>query len=58
MGEHKTFFAKAIDASEMACSLIYEDVKGCPYHAFTPRSIAALSISSSILALLSLFVAI
>ena len=54
MGERTTGFAKIIDSSEMACSLRFEDVRGCPYNTFTPRGIAALSLTSSILAIVSL----
>ena len=51
-------FSKLLDSSEMFCSLKYEDVKGCPYNAFTPRGIAALSITSSFLAIISLFIGV
>ena len=57
MGNLATGFSKLIDSSEMACSLKFEDVKGCPYNSFTPKGIAALSFACSFFAIVSLFVA-
>ena len=57
MGERETCFSKVIDSSEMACSLRFEDVRGCPYGIFTSEGIAILSIASSLLAVISLFAA-
>lgn len=56
MGKYSKFLSKIIDSSEMACSLRFEDFKGCPYDTFTSEGIAALSLASSFLALLSLIV--
>ena len=56
MGERAKNFMNLVNSSEMACSLRYEDINGCPYNSFTPRSIAALSVSSSVMALVSLIV--
>ena len=58
MGERTRNLSKLLDSSEMFCSLKYEDVRGCPYNAFTPRGIAALSITSSFLAIVSLLAGI
>ena len=58
MGEQTRSLSKLFDSSEMFCSLKYEDVKGCPYNTFTPRGIAALSVASSILAIIALFAGI
>ena len=58
MGERTRHFSKMLDSSEMFCSLRFEDVKGCPYNTFTPRGIAVLSLASSIMALVSLIVAV
>ena len=47
--------AKAIlDSSEMACSLRFESVRGCPYGAFTQRGVAALSSACTALAAVAL----
>lgn len=54
MGERAKFLMNLIDSSEMACSLRYEDMGGCPYNTFTPRGIAALSSISVVSAIVSL----
>ena len=56
MGDRAKNFMNLIDSSEMLCSLRYEDIGGCPYNTFTPRSIAVLSTLSSVMALVSLIV--
>ena len=42
-------------ASEMYCSLMFEDVRGCRYGKFTPTAISVLSASSAVVAALALF---
>ena len=54
MGERAIFFKDLLLASEMYCSLRYEDMGGCPYDTFTPRGIAALSSAIGFLSLISL----
>ena len=56
MGECENFFMSMIQASEMLCSLRFEDMRGCPYHSFTPRSIAMLSLTSTLMAAAALLV--
>lgn len=43
-----------LDSSEMACSLRFESMGGCPYNLFTTRGIAALSAGASFIGVLSL----
>ena len=43
-----------LDASEMYCSLRYEDARGCPYDLFTKHNIAALAAGSTVLGVISL----
>ena len=57
MGERTTRLSEILSASEMYCSLKFEDVRGCPYGIFTSKGIAILSITSSLLAVISLFAA-
>ena len=57
MGERTGFFSAVISSSEMYCSLRYESIGGCPYHAFTHRGIAMLAAASSFLAIASLLIA-
>ena len=45
-------------ASEMYCSLKFEDFRGCAYHLFTRRGIAALSAAVGAIAILSLAVSV
>jgi len=54
MRNRTNYFTELIQSSELLCSLMFEDAKGCPYNSFTPRSIAVLSCSSSLLAIVSL----
>ena len=42
------------EASEMYCSLRYEDINGCPYDSFTPHGIAVLSSAMAFLSFISL----
>ena len=42
------------ERSEMACSLLFEDVRGVPYHAFSKANIATLSVATSAIAIVSL----
>lgn len=48
------FRSRVLDASEMCCSLRYEDMGGCPYHVFTSWQIAAFSACSSAIAAIAL----
>ena len=45
---------RLIDASEMACSLRFESMGGCPYNMFTKSNIAVLSTGASLIGLISL----
>lgn len=56
MGERANKFMNLVHSSEMMCSLLYEDVRGCPYNSFTPGNIAVLSLASSFLAVASLVI--
>ena len=50
----KRMFYSVFASSEMLCSLLFEDVRGCPYQLFTKRSIAAISASMTLIAVASL----
>ena len=52
----KKCIQSALDASEMYCSLRFEDFKGVPYRVFTKRGVAALSVSSAALACIAIIV--
>ena len=54
MPNRRNYFTNVIRSSEMLCSLMFEDARGCPYNSFTPRSIAALSCSTAFIAVVSL----
>ena len=54
MGERAKFFKDLIDSSEMICSLKYEDMRGCPYGAFTRHDIAEFSLTCAALVIISL----
>ena len=38
-------------SSEMLCSLLFEDVRGCPYHLFSRQTIAAASVAAAVFAI-------
>lgn len=57
MGEYVKSISKALNSSEMATSLRYENVHGRPYNLFTARGITVLSLTTSLLAMVSLLVA-
>ncbi len=44
-----------LEASEMYCSMKYEDVRGCAYRVFTRASIGTLVFSGSVIAAVALF---
>ena len=56
MGKCRKFFTNMVESSEMACSLLYEDIGGCPYNTFTPSGIAALSSLCTVFAVISLII--
>lgn len=47
-------FSRMLESSEMYCSLRLESMKGCPYHLFSPSSIAVLSVGASLIGIVSL----
>ena len=50
----RSFLRNALESSEMYCSLRFESMQGCPYHLFTKRGVAALSLGASAIAIVSL----
>jgi len=56
MGAAANFFTNLMYSSEMACSLMFEDFRGCPYNAFSRPCIAFLSSSCALLAVASLLI--
>ena len=45
---------RVFESSEMYCSLRYESMLGCPYHLFTRKGIAVLSVGASVIAAIAL----
>ena len=56
MGARTNFFTNLIYSSEMACSLMFEDARGCRYNVFTKPYIALLSSSCTALAIAALLI--
>lgn len=52
------FVNHVLATSEMACSLMFESMSGCPFNMFTKRSIATLATSASLIALAALVIGI
>lgn len=50
----KTVLQDVLERSEMACSLLTEDVKGVSYGLFTSGNIASISTACAIIAILSI----
>ena len=50
----KARMQEILAASEMYCSLMLEDFRGCPYNVFTRKGISVLAISISALAIASI----
>ena len=48
------FLKNTLESSEMYCSLKLESMLGCPYHLFTHKGIAVLSLGASAIAAVSL----
>ena len=46
---------KILDASEMYCSLITEDFRGCSYNLFSKQNVQVLAAAGSAIAVISLF---
>lgn len=49
-----SFLKSALESSEMYCSLKFESMRGCPYHLFTRKGVAVLSLGASAIAAVSL----
>ena len=50
----KSILQDVLERSEMACSLLTEDVKGVSYGLFTPSNIASISTACAIIAIISI----
>ncbi len=50
----RSFLQSALYASEMYCSLLFEDFRGCSYKVFTHAGIATLSAVSALVAIVAL----
>ena len=50
----KSILQDVLERSEMACSLLIEDVKGVSYGLFTPSNIASISTACAIIAIISI----
>ena len=47
----KRLFYSVFASSEMFCSLLFEDMRGCPYRLFSKRTIAATSVVVAVFAI-------
>lgn len=51
---HEKHLKKILDSSEMYCSLITEDFKGCSYNLFSRQNIQLLAVAGTAIAVISL----